>query len=156
MVRTDVQPGGSAEITLAPLDPGGISLWGTAYSVPCWQVGYGGSSSGGGSGTSGGTSGGAVDAGAGFPASNGNYATWAADAIYVSVVPGQTTPAELHFHQFGAVDVTVDFDNCGYTGSFYYGCNSYDGGPDVEVPDAGPDVLLPPEVDAGAASPGHP
>jgi hypothetical protein len=122
-VRVDVTPGQSATITLAPLNPGEVYLWGNAYNQPCATLGYG-----------------SFDGGYVPPTSD---VTWVADSTPVFIVSGQYTNADLHFHQLGGANVTIDWDTCdGGGGNFYYCGGGPDAGPDVDVPDVqfAPDV----------------
>ena len=79
-VRKDVTPGQAASIRLAPLTPGTIYVYGTAYSVPCANT-YGdyyyGVSDGG-------------------PTSS---VTWRADATFAQVQAGRTNKANVVFRQ---------------------------------------------------------
>jgi hypothetical protein len=113
---TDVTPGTNATIQIGPLSPGYVYLSGDAFDAPCSVVqdpyGYGGSSSGpvGGSSTSGSSGVGvpiALDAGVG-PVNP----TWEADETQVLVAPGAPTAATVSFHQFGSLNLNVDFQNC--------------------------------------------
>lgn len=83
-VRVDVEPGTEATLRIAPLAPGYVSFWGTAYGVPCWDIW-----------------------GDGGPASN---ETWNADYASAYVTAGQATPVTLTFRHLGSADVSVDFD----------------------------------------------
>ena len=83
-VQIDVQPGGEANIQIAPLQPGYISFWGVAYKVRCWEIWSG-------------------DGG-----SYGNQ-SWIADYASAYVQSGRATPVTLTFRKLGSADVSVDF-----------------------------------------------
>jgi hypothetical protein len=84
-----------------------------------------------------------------FDAGGGpTYPTWVADYTSFNVTAGQTTQAELRFHQLGAANVTVTFDNCD-PGSTDPACvGSVDGGVAFAV-----DAM--PAEDAGVLIPGN-
>jgi hypothetical protein len=104
-VRVDVAPSTQANVAIAPLKPGDVYLWGTAYNESCEALASGGD---------GGSEGGAY-----------SNVSWTANGTDVQVYPGTYTQAELTFHQLGGVDVGVNFDNCIDGGS---GSNCADGG----------------------------
>jgi hypothetical protein len=131
-VRVDVTPGTTATVPVAPLDPGVIYVWGQAYDVPCESLGYGYPT----------PTPYYPDAGLGYadsgPQTPASHVTWLADSIPVTIFSGQYTNADLHFHQLGGANVTIDWDSCdGGGGNFYY-CGG-DGGPPIG-PDGGPPV----------------
>jgi hypothetical protein len=99
-VDTNVTPGTTATILIAPLSPGFVELNGRALNHPCNQFVFDGGFGGGGDASD--------DGGLTF----GNGVTWEASPAFVNVIPGQVTSVDLHFHQPGGVNVNIDFDNC--------------------------------------------
>ena len=87
LMRFDVTPGDDAFIKIAPLLPGWVYFYGSAYSVACADI-YG-------------------------PNDGGPYGfqTWYADYASAEIVPGRATPVSLTFRKLGAADVSIDFSD---------------------------------------------
>ena len=139
LVRKDVTPGQAASFRLAPLSPGNLYVYGTAYSVPCanaynyYDYGYGY----------------AYDGGASSPV------TWRADYTYAQVQAGRTNKTNLVFYKLADLNVDVQFqDPCVCENGVCMTVPQSGGEPQdcsVTGVDAGPDVRVFP-TEAGAPS----
>jgi hypothetical protein len=104
-VRVDVSPGASVTVPIAPLDPGYVWLSGQAYGQTCESIEYG----------------------YGYGEAGAPDVTWVADGVSLTIVAGQYTQTDLHFHQLGGASVNVEWDTCD-AGSSFYTCGADDGG----------------------------
>jgi hypothetical protein len=93
---TTVVPGKGVSIRIVGLNAGYLPLAGDAFSAPCADIADAGLHS-------------FEDFGEG---GTSLQLSWVADPQFILVVAGQTTATDLHFHQPGAVNVGVAFDNC--------------------------------------------
>jgi len=107
-------PGAPLSIAISPITPGWIDLYGRAYRVDCNTVRYGG----------GGIPGPGSDGGS----AAASEISWIADPIWLQVIAGGPTEADLRFHQLGALDVNVDWSNCDPDGGAF-ACGTVDAGP---------------------------
>lgn len=88
----DVTPGDEAFVKIAPLMPGWVYFYGSAYSVKCSDIyGYG--------------DGGPADAGP------YGFQTWYAEYASVEITPGRATPVSLTYRRLGSADVSIDFSD---------------------------------------------
>ncbi len=124
---TDVTPGTNAVIQVGPLSPGYVYLSGDAFDVPCVQVEYPWEYGGSGVGSSGSSSGPMVVMEDGGVSSGSTNPTWEADDEQVLVAPGAATNATLTFHQFGSLNLNINFANCDPS-SYEYQPWCYDSG----------------------------